>query len=237
MSGFLINPYRFAQLDQNNLLLISGKGANNSTAILDSSYYGRTITVSGDAKITTAVADPFGVSDGVLAFDGNGDALQPAYTSALDLTSSYTLEFFFRLTSTADNGLFGKGGGVAGWNTTNGIEITIYISGGVLYVQRYIGGTSLETKSTTPPSTNTWTHFAITYDGTTVRCFLGGISFGSSTVAPAKPTTSNIYTIGAHVPLSTGLSLFHAGQMAQFRHRVGAVYTANFTPPAAPFIP
>ena len=205
--SFLINPYRFAQLDQNNLLLISGKGANNSTAILDSSYYGRTITVSGDAKITTAVADPFGVSDGVLAFDGNGDALQAAYTSALDLTSPHTVELFFRRTSTSDSGLFGKGGNVAGWNTTNGIEITIYISSGVLYVQRYIGGTSLETKSTTPPSTSTWTHLAITYDGTTVRCFLDGTSFGSSTVAPAKPTTSNIYTIGAHVPLS--LSLIH----------------------------
>jgi hypothetical protein len=233
----IIPRRRVVQLDPDNLLLISGKGANNSTAILDSSYYGRTITVSGDAKITTAVADPFGASDGVLAFDGNGDALQPAYTSALDLTSPYTIEFFFRRTSTSDSGLFGKGGAVAGWNTTNGIEITAYILGGVLYVQRYIGGTTLETKSTSPPATNTWAHFAVSYDGTTVRNFLAGAMFGSSTVAPVKPTTSNIYTIGAHVPLSTGGALFHAGQMAQFRHRVGAVYTANFTPPAAPFTP
>jgi hypothetical protein len=226
------------QLNPDNLLLISGRGANNSTAILDSSYYGRTITVSGDAKITTAVADPFGVSDGVLAFDGNGDALQAAYTSELDLTSPYTLEFFFRRASTADSGLFGKGGGIAGWNTTNGIEITAYIYGGVLYVQRYIGGVVFETKSTSPPATNTWAHFAVSYDGTTVRYFLAGSIFGSSTVAPVKPTTSNIYTIGAHVPLSTGTSFFHTGQMAQYRHRVGAVYTTNFfTPPAAPFIP
>jgi hypothetical protein len=232
----LIVPRRRVQLDQNNVLLISGKGANNSTAISDLSYYGRAITVYGDTKITTSVADPFGVSEGVLTFDGNGDALQAAYTSLLDLTSPYTLEFFFRRTATTDSGLFSKGGSVANWNTANGIEITAYIFGNVLYVQRYIGGT-FDTKSTSPPAINTWTHFAVSYDGTTIRHFLGGTLFGSSTAAPVKPATSNIYTIGAHVPISTGTSFFHAGQMAQFRHRLGALYTASFTPPSAPFIP
>jgi hypothetical protein len=230
-----------ASLNPNTLLLLSGKGANNSTAILDSSYYGRGITINGNTKITTSVADPFGTSEGVLDFDGNGDVLQVAYTSNLDLTTPYTLEFFFRRTTTANSGLFGKGGGVSGWNSTNGIEITIYIFDGLLTVQRYISGqdvfSSIDTKTTLPPAINTWAHFATSYDGTTVRYFLDGTAFANGTAQPIKPQTSNIYTVGAHIPLTAGTPLFHLGQIAQFQQRVGAIYVANFTPPSGPFIP
>ena len=224
--------------DPNTLLLIPGTGANNSTNIIDTSQYARSITVSGDAKITTAIADPFGASAGVMTYDGAADYLQIAYDSALDLTAAHTVEFFFRRVTTGNIGLFSKGGGAAAWSPTNGAELIVFIDGGVLYMQYYTGGISQMTFSTSPPAINTWAHFATTYDGTTTRCFLGGASFGTpTTTTPTKPSTNNIYQIGTHLAFSSGAALMMNGQVVQFRHSATALYTANFTPPIAPFTP
>lgn len=59
--GISLSPY-----DPNTLLLISGRGANGSTAITDSSMYARAIIIGGNAQITTAIADPFGSTEGVI---------------------------------------------------------------------------------------------------------------------------------------------------------------------------
>jgi hypothetical protein len=67
-----------------NSLLLHGDGTNGSTVITDSSGSPKTVTAFGNAQISTAIADPFGNSTGVIAFDGT---LNPLTTLSIPGTT------------------------------------------------------------------------------------------------------------------------------------------------------
>jgi hypothetical protein len=60
-------------VDPRTLFLFHGDGADESTDIVDSSIYARSVSVVGNAQIDTAVAGTYGT--GRILFDGSGDAV------------------------------------------------------------------------------------------------------------------------------------------------------------------
>lgn len=100
-------------------------GANNGTTFADAkgalswTRYGNTVTKTGVKK--------FGTASGY--FDGNGDYLQSGANAALKnlLSQSFTFSCWVYPT-TIKSRIFATGGGVAGFNSTNGIQVLLMFS-------------------------------------------------------------------------------------------------------------
>lgn len=82
-------------------------------------------------------------------------------------------------------------------------------------------------------SLNTWYHLAITRSGTSLRCFVDGVQIGS-TVTDSTNITGN--TAPMRLGSLDGSNQPFYGHIDEVRITKGfARYTANFTPPAAPY--
>ena len=82
------------------------------------------------------------------------------------------------------------------------------------------------------PSTSTWTHIALTRDGTTTRLFKDGTSGATSTSSLGADKTSYGLVFGGDATGRNGLD----GFIDEFRLPLGkARYTSNFTVPTEAF--
>jgi len=203
-------------------LLLHMDGSNGSTTFTDSSSNGFAVSVFGDAQITTT--DPkFGT--GALTLDGNGDYLTLPANAAFQFgTGDFTVEFFVYRTSTAlDQGIFtfGAANALSGlFAAMDNANLEVGVLGGD--PPQISGGTL---------SLNTWHHVAITRSGTNLRAFIDGVQFGS-TVTNSTNLTDDQLKIG----YSFNTTFVMTGKLDEFRVTKGvARYTANFTPPTAPF--
>lgn len=198
-------------------LLVNGMnaGAYDATGIND-------IETVGDAKVST-VQSKFGGSS--MYFDGSGDALaaRPNPVFAFG-TSSFTIEAWVNVTSYA--------GTCAIFDTrTAGNEAT-----GVIFYINASGQLSIYNNGTLATSsgsisTGTWTHVAVTRNGTTVTFWINGSSSGTATVS-TNFTQQNGYVGTAY---NASSNPFY-GYMDDLRITKGvARYTSNFTPPTAAF--
>ena len=220
-------------------LLLKGDGTNGSTNIVDSSFDPKTITVNGDAQISTAQSK-FGGSS--LKFDGTGDYLtvpnSPAYAFG---TGDFTIECWFYIAgnspqnasnirnaslvgATATSGTFqGYGFGILGNTTTTGTA---------LLFENYDGFGNVYTVTYTATITqSTWHHVALVRSGTTTRIYFNGTDVASGTLG--NQTISN----STH-PLYIGRGDYAGylnplnGYIDDLRITKGiARYTSNFTPP------
>lgn len=79
-------------------------------------------------------------------------------------------------------------------------------------------------------STNIWYHFAMTYDGTTFKCFLNGIQQTTSTVSNFNNGISTIYLMGSAVSGSTnGAGTdFRIYDLALTQSQISAIYNGTF---------
>ena len=207
-------------------LLLHGNGTNGSTTITDSSPTPKTVTAVGDAKISTAQSK-FGGSS--IAFDGSGDYLSIASNAALALGATWTVEFFVYLNS------FGAGSYRNGFVSTGTLNTTghlqIYTDTGPVVVARCGGTGSNDAQSGASPfATATWTHLAVVCNNLATTIYINGVANGTGTLASAsiEPLTR----IGNAVFSDYDLD----GYIDDLRITKGvARYTANFTPPTAPF--
>jgi hypothetical protein len=223
------NSYNFAAGDPyfaNVSLLLHGDGADGSTTIVDSSPTPKTVTAVGNAQISTAQS-VFG--DASILFDGNGDYLRLNGENDFSFgTDDFTIEFWIRIVNALAFQVF-IDFRPAG---TQGFYPAIYAESGKLNVWINNGP---RITSTLNLSANAWTFVALTKSGSSVRLFQQGNQTGSTF------TTSAAYLVGAQRPvigiegvLLNGGSL--NGHMDEIRITKGvARYTANFTPPTAPF--
>ena len=209
-------------------LLLHGNGTNGSTTITDSSPSPKTVAPVGNAQISTAIADPFGNSTGVIAFDGTGDyiAIAEASGSFTFGAGDFTVEFWFypsNLTGTTV---------IAEWRNVSGAQaglLTLYRDSSNLYFfesSNRITGTSALTNAV-------FQHIALCKGSNSTRLFVNGIQVGSTyadTTSYLAPQSGSIYLGGLLATVST------AGYLDDLRITKGvARYTANFTPPTAPF--
>jgi hypothetical protein len=223
------DPYLYT----NTVLLLHGDGTNGSTIIVDSSKVAgspKTVTAVGDAQISTAESK-FGGSS--IAFDGTGNYLTVPDNTAFEFGSGdFTLEtwaYFVNFSASPINTVASKG--PVGSVGTKFYSLQANGSGNILFYFR--SGSPFLTGSVV--SANTWVHLAVTRSANVFTLWVNGSS--SATI-----TSSTSLAVGG--PLIIGSQSFDPG--AANRTMTGYIddlritkgvarYTANFTPPTAPF--
>lgn len=228
----IVNPYVFGSggVDpefSNVLLLLHFNGANGSTTFTDSSSYARTVSLFGNAQVTTTQSK-FGGASGL--FDGADDyATVPG--SDFDHAGDFTVEFFLRVQGASDHAdqhvIQTRNTTGNGWlfqyNRTNGRISFLTDTGGL---------TNLVT-SNGSIADNTWYHVAATRDADDWRLFLDGVLIGTNNSSQTL-TASNLFISRRFQ--NDGADHELNGCMDDLRITDGvARYTAGFTPPSAQF--
>lgn len=202
----------------NVVSLLHFDGADGSTTFTDQT--GKVWTPSGNAQIDTAQAK-FG-SASLLLDGGDDDATHASSTAFGFETGDFTWECFVRRAN---------GNCVIFDNRTNGADtasiVTFINPSGNLCFYR----TATVTGSGATVPATTWTHAAWCRSSGTLRMFIGGFMV-SATSMTSDMGSSRPMRIGRDVANNADYS----GHIDEVRITKGvARYTANFTPPTAPF--
>jgi hypothetical protein len=215
-----------------NSLLLHGNGTNGSTVITDSSGSPKTVTAFGNAQISTAQSK-FGGSS--IAFDGAGDSLSAGILedwTFLNNGTAFTVEVFVR------GSVFSGSQTIASTiANSSSVGIFLLVSSGKASFRIARGSTgnlALSLEADTVLSVDTWHHlaFVLTAEGV-------GVVYVNGTLENSG-TPSSLSLLRPSYPLSIGAlptnNLFFNGYIDDLRITKGvARYTANFTPPTAPF--
>jgi hypothetical protein len=212
------------------VLALPMTGANNSTTFTDVSPSPKTITRSGDTKISTAQS-MWGQGSGL--FDGAGDYLSAANNNAFKLAeTAFSIETWIRpATVSSIRGICSQRNntGTSGWvfwvRDTAKLGFVYASSSAVSWVD-LTGNISI--------AINEWTYVTVVYNGTTLFLFVNGVLDASTSSFTGTPSES---TDAFHV----GRDRFNNttrdwnGYIQDLRITKGiARYTADFTPPAEP---
>lgn len=147
------------------------------------------------------------------------------------LGGDFTIEFWAYVRNTAtplyqavlDNG----------YNSTDGLTLVTGNRDGRFSLT--ISKTSI-LKESTSLTLNVWQHHAITRSGSVVRKFRDGILTGSGTYAGNVGLPNRKFCLGSYASESGATGQMLNGFIDEFKITKGkALYTANFTPPNAPF--
>lgn len=202
----------------NVVLLVHGLGADESTAIVDSSGYGRTLTLNGNTRISTVESIFDGSS---IAMDGAGDNITFADVAEMDLgTGDFTVEAWVNFNNTTDMGLLGGGPGSYDF---------AFVSSTMRLGRSY---TAWDQSATFSRSTDVWYHVAWSRVGTTLGMFVNGTQISSETNGNAY----NVATTGLIGQSTTPSDRLFNGYIDELRVTKGVGrYTITFTPPAGRF--
>jgi len=210
-------------------LLLHGNGTNGSTTITDNSPSPKTVTAVGNAQISTAQSKLGGSS---LAFDGTGDGLTIPGNSSFNFeTGDFTVEMWIYRTAAVNNDT------LIDHNYGTFPNLALQAVGiAALRWTLVLGGSTLLLAESTDHSLNTWHHYAFVRFGSgsnNVVIYRDGINVGAGTFAGLAGNATVQYKIAE---TSSGSGGDFSGYIDDFRITKGvARYTANFTPPTAPF--
>ena len=224
-----VDPYL-----SNVLVLLHGYGTNNSTTITDSSPSTKTATAVGGAKIVTGIADPFGnTTRGVMSFTfASSSRISLPKSSVWDLPGDFTIELWANQGSISGLATMFEFGSTSN-NVDNGVLMRPATS------DIYLPTTSNLFASSVQYTQNLWIHWAIVRSGTAVNVYRNGASIASGTTSAVLTAsgTSGAGTGGIFLGDSVHSPGRHwDGYISDLRITKGvARYTANFTPPTAPF--
>jgi hypothetical protein len=222
-SGIENDPY-FANVS----LLLHGDGTNGAqnNTFIDSSSNNYSIT--GTYRPIQGIFSPFSTSGeysastqgGSVYFDGGNYLSAPAGVSTI--SGNWTCEFFVYPKSNT-GGLFGDFSSNSG--TSFGMTM---INGSIYFFGKYPNSSDFTFSCSGTVSSNTWSHIAVVWNQTTWKVYLNGNLVGS--VEPSGTVLSgNSFDVGR------GKGYYLTGFISNFRVLSGtALYTSNFTPPAAP---
>ena len=199
------------------LVNYTSSNAFDSSRKVNSRMVGSCVTKTSPKKFGTGSLDIYG-STGSRLDTFSSDI---GYYDILN-AGKFTVEFWLYVDNyhASYSDIVGRFNGVsAGW--------LIYQNGS--YIEAYINGLQLQIAR---PSTATWTHFALTRDGTTTRFFKDGVSGATSTSSVGADQTSYFLAFGGDATGRNGLD----GYVDEFRLTYGkARYTSNFTPSTKAF--
>ncbi len=174
---------------QTGLVAAYGFNEGSGATTADVSGNGHTGTLTG-ATWTT------GKSGDALSFDGNGDWVTVNHAPPLSLTNGMTLEAWIRAAS------------VTNWRTVilkerpGGLAYALY--GGdttgraAAYIRRSVDSGDTDATGSTALPTNAWVHVATTYDGVTLRTYVGGQQVASTPIAGTITTSLDPLRIGGN---------------------------------------
>lgn len=209
-------------------ILLHFDGANGQTTTVDNSGSGQVVTMDG-FTLTTA-AKRFGTAAATNSESSSlGIMITPS--EAMQLRGQdFTIECWARLAS------YGGGNCLWQFNVFSG-QVNETISCFV-----YSSGVAFEcgTKSSSgivPASfpLNVFNHVAMSRDGDSVRLFINGVQVPPTLTNPGTLPTQNRMVVGRNLRNGSSAQAW-IGQIDEFRVTKGeALYTADFTPPDAPF--
>lgn len=197
--------------------LLHFNGTNGSTSFPDSSGNNHVFTANGTAALSTAQFK-FGTASAY--FDGSSTTYIGTTDAALVMgAGNFTIDFWLRLQSqTGQDNFFA-------FNSTQAI---IYSPSPSTALNFYFG--SVLITGTISITTGTWYHIALTRQGTSTRLFINGTQSGPIYTDTTNYSYANI-SIGSQ---SGGAAM--TGWVDEVRILLGtAAWTANFTPPTAPY--
>lgn len=188
------------------------------------------MTANGNAQIDTAQFK-FGSSSAL--FDGSGDYIStPDHADFVLGSSDFTAEAWLRFSDKTQNGdVMGQWDAGASqmswlilWNGTNQLSMASSVNGST--------NVPLGNWAWTP-NNGQWYHLALVRSGTAVTMFIDGVALGSpATLSGALFNSTSPFVLGGRVDSAACI----IGWLDEARLSVGvARYTANFTPPSAPF--
>lgn len=228
--SMIINPYQFGTATDpyfaNVISLLHFDGADGSTTFTDEK--GLTWTADGNAQLDTALAK-FGPSSLLLDRTGGLDRITTPHNANFSADVDFTLEMWVN-----GSDLAGLRYMATKRNTGTGREWSFYINSAIaLAVFDSTGAAPIDFGGTTNLSTGVWYHVAFTREVNTFRLFVNGNLEGSQTASFSYGYNTDMITIGED-PSTAGREF--GGHIDDWRVTRGvARYTANFTPPAAPF--
>ena len=214
--------------------------------ITDSSSYAQTLTVNG--TLAYNAASPYSPVNlgGSAYFDGSSANFNVTTVSAFQLATAntpFTIEcWVYPVTQLNGTGIITgsyPGSGnipfvIAGATTLAGSNASgSFLSAG------YFNGSSYQMviQTATSLTLNTWSHIALSYDGTTARLFLNGIQLGSVTGAWTTAAIQSPLYIGRRWDTAGTLSFFN-GYITNVRFVNGiSQYGQNFTPVTTTSLP
>ncbi|RLF30320.1 MAG: hypothetical protein DRN14_00255 [Thermoplasmata archaeon] len=217
-AGFTVPSAEYSS-DANTKLLLHLNGG--ATTFVDDSFSPHTVTANGDAQIDSSQYK-FGGASG--KFDGTGDYLTVLDSDDWYHSGDFTWDCWVRFNGTPTSAVFIAQYQDASnllrfdYNTTNGLEFSIY-SGGVWVLDMYRAWT---------PSADTWHHVAVVRSGSTWYLFADGLQLGTTATYAGYPNLAGSLYIGQ---VGDGTNYFN-GWIDEVRISNGiARWTADFTVP------
>lgn len=211
-------------------ILLHMDGANGGTTFIDSNAGGSARSWSPSSAITTTSTAVFdqsmGTSSGYITTADSAD-----FTLG---SSNWTVDFWVNRNGTSGQmPLFGQTDSA---NSTPSTSILgWFLTGGQFEIQAFSGITRFATNTATTFSDSAWRHVAVVRSGSTLMVFVNGSLEGSTSIGVAINDSANSWSVGRW-----GDNPSHgqfSGYIDEFRLSVGiARWTANFTPPNAPYI-
>jgi len=197
-----------------------------SNRLIDKSTNAFTITKAGDTLISPAI--PFTANSsystyGSTYFDGTGDYLTIPSNSAFAFgTGDFTVEFWVYLSVAVTSGEYSMLDCASSGQFGVSIQSTT-IRATVTTITSYTFTQTL--------TASVWYHIAFCRVGTTLTCYVNGISIGTNTVSNSF-TSPNTLNIGRNAGANNS---FVNGYISDLRIVKGtAVYTGTFTPSTTP---
>jgi hypothetical protein len=210
-------------------LLLHGDGADGSTTITDSSPTPKTVTAVGNAQISTAQSKFGGAS---IAFDGSGDYLTTPANSDFSFDADFTIEMWLK-TSAFSQDIFFRRVASNGPDASNAIQL-LFSDGSGPSPNISVRSSNVLIIGSIDAATGNWVHIAVSRSGSAMKLFVDGIQSGSTATTSTNFSAGSTYgfIVGRY---QTGNGHLN-GYIDDLRITKGvARYTANFTPPTAPF--
>ncbi len=227
-SGLNIDLTWTAPPSTSPILLLHFDGTNGSTTFTDSSPTNATMTGTLATIETSTVK--FGTGAG--SFGGGFAQVNSPTFAALPVLNIGLGDFTYELwvytsTTTEDIGGVGLYG--------NNIGVGLGISGGNGYFM-YSDTITIHTITGPAVPAATWTHIALVRASGQLTGYVNGVGTAfSGTYSGDFGLTSSSQVALGYQPNASGLGPTFNGFLDEFRLCNFAVYTANFTPPVAPF--